>query len=352
MAEDQTSLHRLFKQARSQQDRLDELDSRSDDYRQVLNTARRSLRQCRDLIDRLALFSKNEDLDDLSTQDLQYLTLDYYLAELNMKSYENDRNAQLKEAANDYETFLGRLEEYSILGGNDARLLRRYREDRQHFSLTGNAGMEARRNLKLARFQEEKSLKDHLRRLRDQSQSSDVDDEIVRSLYLAEINFAVHQAFQALDLISQEMAILASMPHPDPSRHDHSHATADQRRADQSVDGYSDRLDVAGLGRPGKGPLLDPRGRPLQPFTLTDKRTQLRQGVFRPDHSLPTMSIEEYLEEEHKRGGIVQGGNNAEPPRPDEDDLDAADAATMKAREWDEFVEANPKGSGNTINRG
>ena len=39
-------------------------------------------------------------------------------------------------------------------------------------------------------------------------------------------------------------------------------------------------------------------------------------------------------------------------PSMDEDDMDAADRATMKARDWDEYVEANPKGSGNTLNRG
>ena len=91
----------------------------------------------------------------------------------------------------------------------------------------------------------------------------------------------------------------------------------------------------------------------MQPFTLLDKRSQLRDGVFRAGHNLPTMSIDEYLEEERRRGGIIEGGGNTgDPPQPDEDDMAEVDAATMKAREWDEFVEANPKGAGNTINRG
>jgi hypothetical protein len=110
---------------------------------------------------------------------------------------------------------------------------------------------------------------------------------------------------------------------------------------------------MGGLGRRG-GPLLDKKGKPIQPFTLMAKRTQLQQGVFRPDHSLPTMTIDEYLEEERRRGGIIEGGGNADAaqPEPDEDNMEEADAATMKAREWDEFVEANPKGAGNTLNRG
>lgn len=128
-------------------------------------------------------------------------------------------------------------------------------------------------------------------------------------------------------------------------------------RAPERREGYSERLDgpttLAGLGRRG-GPLLDSKGKPMQPFTLLDKKSQMRKGVFRPGHNLPTMSIDDYLDEERRRGGIIEGGGNAGAPQaePDEDNMEENDAATMKAREWDEFVEANPKGAGNTLNRG
>lgn len=154
-------------------------------------------------------------------------------------------------------------------------------------------------------------------------------------------------------MTSQELEILSQMQSaPEPVT-----AAPPDPRAPARSNGYSERLDgpatLGGLGRRG-GPLLSPSGKPLQPFTLTDKRTQLRQGVFKPGHSLPTMSIDEYLEEERRRGGIIEGGGNADAPQPevDEDNMEAVDAATRKAREWDEFVEANPKGAGNTLNRG
>ena len=95
-------------------------------------------------------------------------------------------------------------------------------------------------------------------------------------------------------------------------------------------------------------------GKPMRPFTLLDSRQTLKKNVFRPDHSLPTMTIDEYLEEEKRRGGMIDGGGpqSAEQPEPDEDNLIAADEETMKQRAWDEYVEENPKGSGNTLNRG
>lgn len=131
----------------------------------------------------------------------------------------------------------------------------------------------------------------------------------------------------------------------------------DDRQRGRNNDGYSEKLDapLSLLLNGGKaGPLLSREGKPLQPFTLTDKRTQLRQGVFRPDHSLPTMSIEDYLEEEKRRGGIIDRGGeqSGQPTEINEDDLDKADEETLKARAWDEFKEENPKGSGNTLNRG
>lgn len=91
----------------------------------------------------------------------------------------------------------------------------------------------------------------------------------------------------------------------------------------------------------------------MQPFTLLDRRTQLQQGVFKPSHNLPTMTIDEYLDEEKRQGNVVQGGEQSGiQPEVDEDDLDMADEETMKARAWDEYKEANPRGSGNTLNRG
>ena len=180
------------------------------------------------------------------------------------------------------------------------------------------------------------------------------DDEDIRRLYLAEINLYTHQAFQAIDLLVQELSMLSVMrtAAPPPDRHQQD----DPRRQDNAEkSGYSDRVDasLSQLLKGGKGPILSRDGKPMQPFTLLDRRTQMQQGVFKPSHNLPTMSIDDYLEEEKRRGNFVQGGEQSGIQEEiDEDDLDRADEETMKARAWDEFTEANPKGSGNTLNRG
>ena len=175
---------------------------------------------------------------------------------------------------------------------------------------------------------------------------------MIREVYLADIQLGTHRTFHALDMIAQEIKILALMP-PTPPANQPPIDERDQSRA--NGDGYSERLDPPHLiNNPRGGPILSKEGKPLQPFTLLDGRQRLRDGVFRPDHSLPTMTIDEYLAEEKRRGGMIDGGGSqsAQPAELDEDDLNKADEETMKAREWDEFKEQNPKGSGNTLNRG
>ena len=171
---------------------------------------------------------------------------------------------------------------------------------------------------------------------------------------MAEIELSTHQAFHNLDVIAQELEIIAMKPSiPEPKQRE----VDDREQRATSKDQYSDQLDpsLSELYKKGKaGPILNKDGKPLQPFTLLDSRQRLQDGVFRPDHSLPTMTIDEYLAEERRRGGIIDGGGTSgtDSAVVDEDSMAQANAETMKAREWDEFVEANPKGSGNTINRG
>ncbi|ETN42198.1 uncharacterized protein HMPREF1541_04139 [Cyphellophora europaea CBS 101466] len=345
------SLRETYTEAKAKRDQLGDLDPRSSVFKDTLQATLQDLELCQRLISELAVFSPNEELDDLSTQSLQYLTVDYLIAELLQRTYDANRLAALRRVSGLLDDFLTRLDQYSMLSTEDHKLFERYQEGKTSFALLP-PNPEERRRLKIKRFQEGKDLKKKLEYLSSQSQVNHVDDETVRSLYLAEIAFFVHESFQSLDSISQETAILAQMQQAQPT------PMMDPRndpRAPQRTDGYSERLDgpttLAGLGRKG-GPLLDSKGKPMQPFTLLDKRSQMRGGVFRPGHNLPTMSIDEYLEEERRRGGIIEGGGDVPQPEPDEDNMEEVDAATMKARDWDEFVEANTKGAGNTLNRG
>lgn len=149
------------------------------------------------------------------------------------------------------------------------------------------------------------------------------------------------QTIQTLEMIKMEQDILSKAP---PPRETEPEPEDDERKRNKGIPEYSEKLDVIDNNIKG-GALLSKDGKPLRPFVLLDKREQLKAGVFRPSHSLPTMTIDEYLEEERRRGGIIEGGGEKSGirPEPNEDDYEEADKATMKAREWDEYTEANPR---------
>ena len=282
------------------------------------------------------------------------MLIEYRIADLAQRQATSDRKTALRHAQSSYGNYLKRLDLYDLLSAGDARLLEKYRDAPDSFSTASTTDPSARRETKIIRFREEKDLKQKLEYLQRNPAALQNDDDMLRTLQLAQIAYCTHHTFQSLESISQEIHILSMAPPP--QSHAQSNTPQDLRERGDRSDTYSERLDgpsshlSAGLS----GPILSPDGKPLRPFTLLDTRQSMQQGVFRPDHSLPTMTIDEYLDEERRRGGMIDGGGpqSAMRPEPDEDDMDKADEETVKARAWDEFTEDNPKGSGNTLNRG
>jgi tetratricopeptide (TPR) repeat protein len=364
MAEEQRSLRSVHATAEQNRSNLDtRADSNSESFQDKLSTTIKLYEECLEIAQRVSLFSPNESLEDISSTDLQYLLLHYRLAELigRIAGGIAERKNNLEKAQKSYEQYLKQLDDYDLLSKSDFALLESYQESPTTFSTAATSDAAQRRDIKIRRFKEEKELKQKLEYLRQNPEALANDDAAYRTLQLTNIAYATHQTFASLESLAQELHILSLAPPPDAREaHQNLNNPLDSRdrtsRQTNPAATFSDRLDAppghlsAGL----RGPLLDKQGKPLRPFTLTSSRQEFQQGVFRPDYNLPTMSIDEYLEEERRRGGIIEGGGEKSGIRPevDEDDFDLADQATMKAREWDEFVEANPKGSGNTINRG
>ncbi|KAF3483665.1 uncharacterized protein GIQ15_02989 [Arthroderma uncinatum] len=337
MSSSPQNLQSCLASAKAQKKALETVaETNSPAFREQLNNAISAFEQCQKLIQQLSLFSPNESLEDVTTGDLQFLTVPYLLAELLQRSYGADRIKTLQQTREEYEKYLESLDQYGLLSPSDKKLYEQYLEQPDSFSLTPTNDVSARRQVKITRFREEKELKQKLEYLSQNKDSQHNDEDI------------------SLDMLSQELSMLKAAQSLPPVQR------TDERKpglSDGKESGYSDRLDMIG-SQPGRGQysgvLLSRDGKPLQPFTLTSRRTDVQRGVFRSGHNLPTMSIDEYLEEERRRGGIIEGGGEQSgiPKEVDEDDFEKADEETIKARAWDEFTEANPKGSGNTLNRG
>jgi immunoglobulin-binding protein 1 len=354
MADEPRSIRAVYDDAEQKRAILENSPYNSPAFQDSLLAALTLFEQCLSIADRISLFSTNESLEDIASADLQFLALHYRIADLCMRINGQNRKETLHAAQRHYEQYLKLLDSYDILEKSDANMLEAYRESPDTFSTAQTKDPATKRDIKIRRFKEEKSLKQKLEYLRKNPSVLANDDDTYRELQLTNLAYCTHQTFASLESIGQELHILSLAP-PGPPPDYSQPRPEDARDRDRKSDGFSERLDSQHLSAGMKGPLLDSSGKPLRPFTLLGSRRQeVSEGVFRPDHSLPTMSIDEYLDEERKRGGIIEGGGEKSgiKPQVDEDDYEISDKATMKAREWDEYVEANPKGSGNTINRG
>ncbi|KAF2754589.1 TOR signaling pathway regulator [Pseudovirgaria hyperparasitica] len=353
MGDRSQNLRGLFAEAQAKSRDLESTwDTNSATFQENLSITIDTYEECLEAVERVSLFSPNESLEDISSGDLQYLNIHYHLADLVQKITGGNRVSYLCRAQTSYDKFLKLLDNYDMLSKSDSKLYEQYQDSPLTFSPAPSDAAK-RREAKIARFREEKELKSKLQLLRQNPTALENDDDALRKLQLTQIAFHVHQTFQSLESIGQELQILKRAPQA-PTQP--GQTSDDPRERNDDHNAFSERLDtdlrrpLAGL----TGPILSKDGKPMRPFTLLDKRQRLQDGVFRPDHSLPTMTIDEYLEEEKRRGGMIEGGGPQSEyrPEPDEDDLDKADAETMKARQWDEFKEDNPRGSGNTLNIG
>ncbi|KOS18271.1 Uncharacterized protein ESCO_003064 [Escovopsis weberi] len=356
------SLRTLFEEAESKREDVEaNPNPMSPQYAETLSAAISAYGRVAEHVSAVGLFSPNEGLEDLATSSVPYLLVEFHVAELVQRTPRlapKEKLRVLRRARASYERFLGLAEGYGLVRAPYDRLLERYRDDEEGFAVAAGADAAARRETKIASFRAEKALRERLDALRRDPRYGDGgggggggDEEVVREAYLADVAFKIHAAFQGLDSMNREIPLLRSAPSPtlDPR------AAAAAAGAGNAED-TSLRLDRPfGQFRPGGGgggPLLSRQGKPLQPFTLVGSRDAMARGVFRPGHNLPTMSIDEYLEEEKRRGNILSGGTDPQKPEVDEDDEEAVDREMYKAREWDEFKDANRRGAGNTMNMG
>ncbi|KAK5998439.1 hypothetical protein PT974_00818 [Cladobotryum mycophilum] len=351
------SLRALFEAAEAKREDLEASpNAMSPQYAETLDAALRSYSTVLEQISVVGLFSPNEGLEDIATSSLPYLLVDFYLAELVQRTPRltpRERLQVLGRARSSYERFLSLVDNYGLVTAPYAKLLERYRDDEERFAVVAGTDPASKRDGKIANFKAEKLLREKLATLKRNPRYIDQgDEEVVRDVYIANVHFSIHTTFQSLDSLNREVPLLSSAPSPTLAPTPNTN-TNTRDRADDSND-TSFRLDqpLRQL-RPGAGgPLLTKQGKPLQPFTLVGSRADLARGVFRPGHNLPTMSIDEYLEEERRQGNILSGGTDPTKPEVDEDDMEAVDRETYKAREWDDFTDNNRKGAGNTLNMG
>ncbi|KAG2211944.1 hypothetical protein INT47_004631 [Mucor saturninus] len=349
---DGLSLGKLFSTGQTILTELEDtsLSSIDPEYQAKVADAIQRLSRADALVAQLNIFSDNEIFDEINTNDLKFLLIPAYLGDLTLKVSDKDidRSNILEKSREYIQRFISTCQDHGLIRKEDSVIIEQLSHNK---GKSPSVPAAQQRDQKIARFKRERAVKSQIQQLRAQldgvaGKKDDEDrdvEEVEREWVEALIELETLRALENWHAIEQEFVMVKEM---------------EIMREMMEKTGTSTVLDNREpvLNRPTWGkdkPMLSKEGRPLQPFVIMNKREQMKSQVFGYGHNLPTMSIDEYLEQEKARGNIIEGGGEQpEKPPMDDNDYEAHDADTMKKRQWDEFVEANPKGAGNRGNKG
>ncbi|KAH8099537.1 serine/threonine protein phosphatase PP2A-associated protein [Cristinia sonorae] len=387
----------LFRRALESAGKASNLPTVQDQTQELIQSALSDLRVLSSRVNALSLFSSNESLEDIATKDLVYLFVPFVWAEVQNRARTVDRDERMdiiQRIRSLYRIFLTSLDTYHVVPETEKALFE------QHAAPINDPAK--RRELKIKQYKQEKELKtrietvrkrrngptssipeptsdfDHIASLlpsgtvgkpqdEDEDEEDSDTDDILREATLLLLRLLYAQSQAQLESLGQELQLLQSAPPPPPRQ-----SSDDPRQAKARESDSMWKLDAPTPrgGPDGKGPLLDPSGKPLRPFTIlpggSTDRQRLQAQVFQPDHRLPTMTIDEYLEIENQRGNVISGGgpqSESQPTTSEQLALDSEmdgtafgrereEAKRQKDENWARYTDENPKGAGNTMNRG
>lgn len=277
--------------------------------------------------------SENEEMDDVNTQDLKFVLVEFYLAGLYAKEQPGDaarvldeedryeysisKIKRLQHAVDLYETYLLRL----------ARLMGE-KKPIQSVRATGST-----REEKIERFKQQKALREKLKQ-----RLEFVDEDEEREAWTIRIQLSKLKSVEELENIKKELEILTFMTKSEPAnlkkiRDERTNKLEEKKQGGMEIT----RID---------------------PNFMVKKET-FKNGVFKPYHNLPTMTLEEYakieMEEAMERGKRQEEeaakatlSLNEIHENGLEDDSKVYEKAILKARNWDDWKDGVPKGAGVT----
>ncbi|GFZ49122.1 hypothetical protein JCM24511_06872 [Saitozyma sp. JCM 24511] len=379
----------------------DVLSPSSPGAQDLLRTALDELYLIARMIVSLGVFSENESAEELGDGELVFMTLGWVIGEAEAKAGlggMEDRKGALQRSDTALQQFLALIRSYKVLSSEEEA-------ESSNMADQGSAPRDPakRREAKIRQYKREKELRDRIASLAPDHPpassspitfilsllpsssrpalvslsvgtgttsgpvASDEDAPHKRELALLLLRLLHTLALSTLSSTAMELSLLAEAP----SRPAESSEARDNRTDRREEDDQTWRLErQPGNYKPRE--LISGGGRVLRPFTIMPSTTsmsdreRLRSEVFRSSHRLPSMTIDEYLEEEKRRGNIITGGGQASYDKLTESELlelateddgtMAAEAADEKQRrkqeDWAVYTEANQKGAGNTLNRG
>ncbi|KAG9451112.1 hypothetical protein H6P81_011077 [Aristolochia fimbriata] len=387
----ETPLPVLFEQAREIHSSVVNCGASQD----LVERGCRLLQQCDEMVGKLGLFSSNETKEDISTANLKYLLVPFYLGELTEKVASDDRMKTVKVSEDRLKEFITICEAMELVP-----------EEELDTSLQqGSVTLAAQRARKIARFRRYKAAEAKLLDIKERKErrgrstkagafsssienleddTLDDDTEEEREAWLATISLALCKAFDLMEMLKKEEEMLAAVKEKQlkDGEEAFSQLVLDERtnKAEAWHRNAATRSQYAKPAQPitcatfaqdvieGRAKVSEAHEHKHQPIMfgpaslvnggLTSERERMAAQVFQPGHRLPTMSIEEAgLREmemmtnwQERTVKSIEEANSSwhKDGRKQADDENSDDEeAVLKARAWDDWKDDHPRGAGN-----
>eukprot|EP01125_Pyxidicula_operculata_P020966 TRINITY_DN7893_c0_g2_i1.p1 TRINITY_DN7893_c0_g2~~TRINITY_DN7893_c0_g2_i1.p1 ORF type:complete len:372 (+),score=77.86 TRINITY_DN7893_c0_g2_i1:630-1745(+) len=321
-----------FNKGQTLYSQLDDISSSDPKFKTILNEAIAAFEDCLILIEENSLFSENETKEDFVASSIKYLSVPYYLGELYQKTPTTGSSSDrvtaiplLEKSKSLYQSFLKRCIKFEILSKADIISLNRQ----------GPATPEVNREEKIRRFRREKEIQSLIQKhiqakINRGISDDDVDDtDEERAVSFLLLETSALKAISGIQSLEQEIDILKHM---------------------------SSLMEKNDGELPKRTP---PEPKPSgPPLVIRDAKQFIKDNTFRPGWNLPTVSVEEAGEMD-MRYTIEQDKKQKEKEKqkktvkefgdPDSDD---DNEKVRKDRDWDNWKDDNPYGSGNTGTKG
>lgn len=315
------------------------LDGASPELQQHIRDCLDRFRELMRVVQLSGGFSRNEEFADVRTHDIPFMSLEYYCAQLLRLMHDPSlepgaRLHRLEACRALLASFVDRARDYGLLHASDKAAYARSRP----------LDHSANRTEKIERARRAKAARASFARLakRFAEAVDDPDEETHRELYRAELEGLVIKALDELDYVDQELSMLAHMAISRKAPEDRTPAEARQ---------------LAAVEAKRAEPIA-----PLRPIRLTPR--DIAQLKVFGDPNRPTISIEEWADMQLAKGAIPSAASAcaADPgaaataaavaeDAPVLDPQDESEADTVRKRQWDDWKDAHPAGSGNTMAR-
>jgi len=329
---------------------------KEDEWKSALD----SLIQIQNEVKTEAIFSENETFNEIKPEDLKFLFILYFQGDLIQKFMDN-RDAKLELALKFYDEFYKKLDAYEYITKEKKesyKSLTKKEDDEEKGNKPNTDQMNKERTEKIQMFRYKKALSEKIKKMEKEGNYDNIKDYWISYLELCWIKM-----LESIKLINMEMESIKYL-----KENKSKIASQTAQNENKNVKKGLEMLKIT----PDNIKTIDPNNKLLQGVeikttqhdcseclyhtsgtnvnSVVQSYTNVKENVFKQRNG-PTMTLDAFADKEialAKEQEEKQKQFQMEKPDSDSEDEKVADRKTYQAREWDDWKDANPKGSGNT----